>query len=89
MLEPALAGASGDRGGVAGAMPDTGREGNRDGLGGQAEPMARLGSGALSLVNPMERPPLAVTERNDGGRLLSTPSHCQGANRNRKYHISA
>jgi hypothetical protein len=43
-----------------------GRECTRSGHGGWAKPLARFGSKALSLDDPMEPPPLVVTERNDG-----------------------
>jgi hypothetical protein len=62
----ALAGASGDGGGGAGAMPGIGRGRTLDGHGGRAKPLTRFWSGTLSLTDPMEPPPLVVTERNDG-----------------------
>ena len=54
------------REGAVGALPDIGRDRIRGGHGWRAEVPARFGSGALSLTDPMEPPPLVVTERNDG-----------------------
>ncbi|HEX7549691.1 MAG TPA: hypothetical protein VF579_03865 [Candidatus Methylomirabilis sp.] len=61
-----LAGASAGRGGVSDARVDAGRGRTRGGHGRRATPLARCGSGALSLADLMEPPPVVVTERKDG-----------------------
>jgi hypothetical protein len=67
--------------GIAEPMPDIGRGHALDGHGGRSRPVARFGSGALSLDDPIEPPPLAVTERNNEGSLPFTPPICQGTPR--------
>jgi len=77
----ALAGASGNRRDVAGAIPDIGRGRTLDGHGERAKPLARFGSKTLSLADPMEPPPVLVTERNNEESLPFTPPICQGTPR--------
>ena len=60
-----LAGASKGRRGVSDARVVAGRSHTQGGHGRWAKPLARFGSEALSLTDPMEPPPVVVTERMD------------------------